>query len=190
MELSPEQTHHLKKLLKAINKWRVAGQNNQENSEAALSLGVKAMKSITNNLELLMACFDKFGGGLQTRNTLNQHLAMIEGMRNNNDLDFENMGGCYDYQSFTQDYFTSALETWIWRTIEHVEGSDKEYSLPLSMTKWAFVFGVSRNKMREFRDNKQYHFRQVSPRKWSLPKKELPAEYLEKYRITTHSKSS
>ena len=57
-----------------------------------------------------------------------------------------------------------------------------EYSQPLFMKKWAYIFGVSPNKMRELRESKQYHFRQVSPRKWTLPKGELPAEYLEKYR--------
>ena len=60
--------------------------------------------------------------------------------------------------------------------------SDKEYSLPLFMKKWAYIFGVSPNKMRELREGEHYHFRKVSPRKWTLPKGELPAEYLEKYR--------
>ena len=118
MELSPKQAHCLKQIHKAINKWKYAGQNNKENSKVALSLGVKAMKIITENLELLMACFDKFGGELQTRNALNQHLAMVDGMRKNNDLDFENMGGYYDYQSFAQDHFTSAINTWIDRLEE------------------------------------------------------------------------
>jgi hypothetical protein len=57
-----------------------------------------------------------------------------------------------------------------------------EHSMPLGVKKWADIFGVSENKLREFRDSKMYHFRQVSPRRWTLPKNELPAEYLEKYR--------
>jgi hypothetical protein len=60
---------------------------------------------------------------------------------------------------------------------------ETEYSLPLSMKKWAGILGFSENKMREVREaNDKYHFDQVSPRKWRLPKDELPAEYLEKYR--------
>lgn len=57
-----------------------------------------------------------------------------------------------------------------------------EHSLPLFMKQWAYIFGVSANKMRELRKGNQYHFREVSPRKWTLPKGELPAEYLEKFR--------
>jgi len=113
MELSPKQAHCLEKILKAINKWRVAGQNNQENSKKAQLLGKKAMQLITENLELLTGCLDKYGGSLKTKNALNQHLAMVEGMRINNDLSFENMGGYYDYQLFAQDYFSSDIETWI-----------------------------------------------------------------------------
>jgi len=62
------------------------------------------------------------------------------------------------------------------------ETPDEEHSLPLFTKQWAYIFGVSRNKMRELRESNQYHFHQVSKRKWSLPKKELPTEYLEKYR--------
>jgi hypothetical protein len=54
------------------------------------------------------------------------------------------------------------------------------------MKKWAKILGISENKMKEIReDGKAYHFVQVSARKWKLPKKELPAEYLEKYRSVT-----
>lgn len=60
-----------------------------------------------------------------------------------------------------------------------------EYSLPLPMTKWAVILGVSENTLRDLRKDKKYHFDQVSPRKWRLPKQEIPAEYLEKYRQTT-----
>jgi hypothetical protein len=56
------------------------------------------------------------------------------------------------------------------------------YSLPLPMTKWAIILGVSENKLRELRKEKKYHFDQISKRKWRLPKHEIPAEYLEKYR--------
>ncbi len=59
-----------------------------------------------------------------------------------------------------------------------------EYSFPLPMTKWADIFGVSENKLRELRRKKKYNFDQVSPRKWRLPKHKIPAEYLEKYRQT------
>jgi hypothetical protein len=57
-----------------------------------------------------------------------------------------------------------------------------EYSLPLKMTQWAKIFHVSENKLRELRDEGKYHFERLSARKWRLPKSELPAEYLEKYR--------
>lgn len=57
-----------------------------------------------------------------------------------------------------------------------------EYSIPLTMKRWAFFFGLSPNKLRELRKNKTYHFRQISPRRWALPKHELPTEYLETYR--------
>lgn len=69
------------------------------------------------------------------------------------------------------------------------EVDNEEYSFPLFMSDWARIFGVSRNKIRELREDEQYHFRRVSDRKWSLPKKELPAEYLEKYRNHPTSKS-
>lgn len=62
------------------------------------------------------------------------------------------------------------------------KAGDTEHSLPLFMKQWAYIFGVSANKMRELRKGNQYHFRKVSPRKWILPKGELPAEYLEKFR--------
>lgn len=55
-----------------------------------------------------------------------------------------------------------------------------EYSLPLAMTKWAQIFGLSENTFRKVRE--KYHFVKVSDRRWKLPKHELPAEYLEKYR--------
>jgi hypothetical protein len=57
-----------------------------------------------------------------------------------------------------------------------------EQSLPLAWYKWANVFGVSENTLRKWRKDKKYHFNKVSGRKWTLPKNELPAEYLEKYR--------
>lgn len=72
---------------------------------------------------------------------------------------------------------------------EH-NADDKERSRPLFSKDWAYIFGLSRNKMREIREeNEVYHFRQVSPRKWTLPRRELPAEYLEKYRNVTTNKS-
>jgi hypothetical protein len=60
-----------------------------------------------------------------------------------------------------------------------------EHSFPLGVKSWARIFGISENKLRELRDGKTYHFRKVSPRLWTLPKSELPAEYLEKYRQAT-----
>jgi hypothetical protein len=71
-----------------------------------------------------------------------------------------------------------------------------EHSLPLGMKRWALIFDISVNKLRQLRDDirddKIYHFRKVSPRLWTLPKSELPAEYLEKYRQAisqTHPKA-
>jgi hypothetical protein len=67
--------------------------------------------------------------------------------------------------------------------------SKTEYSLPLSMKKWAEILGFSENKMKEIREEaKTYHFKQVCSRKWQLPKYDLPAEYLEKYRSMTKQK--
>jgi len=59
-----------------------------------------------------------------------------------------------------------------------------EMSLPLGLNKWATIFGVSVNTIRIWRDDpkSKYHFDKKSERKWSLPLKELPVEYLEKYR--------
>lgn len=57
-----------------------------------------------------------------------------------------------------------------------------ERSLPLKWKDWVYIFGVSPNKLREYREKKKYHFDQISPRRWTLPKHELPSEYLEKYR--------
>ncbi|MCJ7634232.1 hypothetical protein MUP77_17815 [Candidatus Bathyarchaeota archaeon] len=57
-----------------------------------------------------------------------------------------------------------------------------EYSLPLPMTKWAYILGVSPNTLRKMRKQKKYHFKNKSERRWTLPIHEMPAEYLEKYR--------
>ncbi len=60
-----------------------------------------------------------------------------------------------------------------------------EYSLPLPMTKWAEILDLSENTLRNIREGEEpqkYHFVQVTPRRWILPKHELPTEYLEKYR--------
>jgi len=68
--------------------------------------------------------------------------------------------------------------------IEELEADSKqiEQSRPLAWNKWADVFGVSETTLRKLREQKKYHFCQVSARRWTLPKHELPAEYLEKYR--------
>ena len=67
--------------------------------------------------------------------------------------------------------------------------SEIEYSLALPMKKWSEILGFSENKMKEIREaGEKYHFDKVSKRKWRLPKNELPAEYLEKYRAITRSK--
>jgi hypothetical protein len=58
---------------------------------------------------------------------------------------------------------------------------DTEYSIAIPMTKWADILNMSENKLRELR-GKKYHFDQISSRKWRLPKREIPTEYLEKYR--------
>ena len=64
-----------------------------------------------------------------------------------------------------------------------------EYSLPLPMKKWSNILGISENKMKEIREaGDKYHFDKISDRKWRLPKNELPAEYLERYRTATKSK--
>ena len=83
-------------------------------------------------------------------------------------------------KEFKTIYLQLEYEFDVWKNGK--TGNDVEYSLPLFMKQWAVIFGISRNKMSELRDSERYHFRQVSDRKWSLPKNELPAEYLEKYR--------
>ena len=61
-----------------------------------------------------------------------------------------------------------------------------EYSRPLSWKQWADIFGMSKAALRVIRDDAEsiYHFRKPrkNARRWTLPKNELPAEYLEKYR--------
>lgn len=57
-----------------------------------------------------------------------------------------------------------------------------EYSEPLTMEKWAQALNVSPNTLRKLRREKKYHFDKVHSRGWRLPKHELPAEYLEKFR--------
>lgn len=60
--------------------------------------------------------------------------------------------------------------------------SKPSMSKPLSLIKWASIFGVSVGTMRSWRDDdERYSFVQVSKRKWSLPIEELPGEYLLKY---------
>jgi hypothetical protein len=58
-----------------------------------------------------------------------------------------------------------------------------EYSRALPMSKWADILGFSEKTLGNLSET--YHFHQVSDRRWSLPKHELPAEYLEKYRGST-----
>jgi hypothetical protein len=60
----------------------------------------------------------------------------------------------------------------------------EEQSKPLTMKDWGKILELSPNKLREIRQSKnpKYHFQQVSPRRWTLPKSELPTEYLEKFR--------
>lgn len=61
-----------------------------------------------------------------------------------------------------------------------------EHSKPLSWKQWAEVFGMSRQALRDIREeeNPRYRFRVTRPgaRKWTLPIQDLPAEYLVKYR--------
>lgn len=66
----------------------------------------------------------------------------------------------------------------------YLEGQQEkiESSMPLGLKDWATIFDVGKNKMRDMMRDNKYHFRQISPRKWTLPKNELPTEYLEKYR--------
>ncbi len=71
------------------------------------------------------------------------------------------------------------------KRISKAETPQQEYSLPLTMKKWASIFGVSENALRKLRDEKKYHFVKVNARAWKLPKDELPTEYLEKYRQHT-----
>lgn len=61
-----------------------------------------------------------------------------------------------------------------------------EQSFPLSLSQWAKIFSVSRPTLNKMRKEGIYHFKQTSPRKWTLPKKEIPTEYLEKYGRAEH----
>ena len=54
-------------------------------------------------------------------------------------------------------------------------------SKPLSISKWATIFSVSRYTMTEWKKDGKYPFEKVSARKWTLPLSSLPAEYLQKY---------
>jgi hypothetical protein len=63
-------------------------------------------------------------------------------------------------------------------------------SKPLSMVKWATVFGVGVNKMRKWRNEKKYPFEQISDRRWALPLSHLPAEHLQKYKEQIEKKKS
>ena len=68
-----------------------------------------------------------------------------------------------------------------------------KYSKPVSLKKWQYVFGVGKNKIREIVNGDDYHFVQVSDRKWKLPLDEFPAEYnkqIEEYRSHINSKKS
>jgi len=75
------------------------------------------------------------------------------------------------------------------KTLDAGTVAETEHTAPLSWTKWADVFGISRAALRKIRDAEKpiYHFRKTreNSRKWTLPLHELPAEYLEKYRKTT-----
>jgi len=78
------------------------------------------------------------------------------------------------------------IQDWITDTERALKRKEKkeEQSKPLSMKDWGKIFKLSPNKLREIRESKKpkYHFQQVSKRRWTLPKSELPAEYLEKFR--------
>jgi hypothetical protein len=65
---------------------------------------------------------------------------------------------------------------------EKMEDKISGYSKPLSMRKWAMIFELSKDRMRSLREEGKYHFRQISSRKWALPRDEIPAEHLEKFR--------
>ncbi|HCO96624.1 MAG TPA: hypothetical protein DIU00_22240 [Phycisphaerales bacterium] len=65
-----------------------------------------------------------------------------------------------------------------------------QMSKPLSSAKWAVIFGVSRSTMRKWRKENKYPFVQVSERKWTLPIRKLPGEYLLKYQQHSNPKKS
>ncbi len=71
------------------------------------------------------------------------------------------------------------------RTSETKRTPQPLFSEPLAWNKWALIFGLSPNKLRELRKQGKYHFDQVSGRRWRLPMDELPAEYLQKFRPHT-----
>lgn len=63
----------------------------------------------------------------------------------------------------------------------------KNYSLPLKIGQWCDIFQVSENTLRGWMETGDYHFRRIGGkegRRWALPKEELPAEYLQKFRET------
>jgi len=70
---------------------------------------------------------------------------------------------------------------------KHLEKETTKCSLPLKIGQWCDIFRVSENTLRGWMETDDYHFRRIggkNGRRWVLPEKELPAEYLQKFKET------
>ncbi len=114
-----------------------------------------------------------------------------------------NNGIWHQNESFAKDFWSDLQNNWdlnedirykinsdlqiVQNELGFLKGDSKptdKMSLPLSLKKWASIFDCSINVVREWKNDPKspYHFEKIGGRKWRLPLKELPAEYLEKYK--------
>ena len=138
-----------------------------------------------------MVCLGEFGGSLKTKNALNQHLAMIEGMKINNDLSFENMGGYYDYHLFAQDVFINELNRWA-KKLEAKQGNTsvketidippERKSTPLSLTRMAQYWGgdITAKKIRSMINSGTLKVIELNRQSFIFETKLLPEHVIKK----------
>jgi len=98
-------------------------------------------------------------------------------------------GGTIDFRPMPNNLLE--IENWLTDTKRAFQGNRNNQSdntgdsMPLGQINWADIFHVSTNTVRNWirneDENRQYHFKQVSARKWVLPKSDIPVEYLANY---------
>jgi hypothetical protein len=154
---------------------------------------IESLCLLQDNIDLLLRCKYSFGPmNSECEQAISNLNSLLSGMRMNNEPpeQIEERFGWGD--QFALPGFISELRRWA-EKLEDERGARKQreqkepMSKPLSMTKWALVFEVSRRTVVQWKQEKKYPFDRVSERKWRLPLSSLPAEYLHKYQQNQNS---